>query len=226
MLAAPLIFGMYTVNTQEGVDPELLQRAGTLLTRIFLVQIFFYGAAGLANAALNARRRFLAAAWSPVLANLIVILTLLSLPDGTWQLADIETNARLRWTLAAGSTLGIAVMALVLIPALRAAGLRFRLAFHPTHPAIRRLLTMSLWTFGYVACNQALIVARAQPVVAGIGRIGGVFPGLHVLRAPPRPAGDVDRHDLRARDGPGRGTARPPSASAPRRRSGCASSPC
>ena len=129
VLAAPLIFGLYTVNTHEGVDPELIQRVGTLLTRVFLIQIFFYGAAGLANAVLNSRRRFLAAAWSPVLANLVVIVTLLSLPDRTWQLADVEVDERLRWTLAIGSTAGIAVMALVLIPALRSAGLHFRPAW-------------------------------------------------------------------------------------------------
>ena len=164
VLAAPLIFGLYTVNTQAGVDPELIQRVGTLLTRVFLLQIFFYGAAGLANAALNARRRFLAASWSPVLANVVVIVTLLSLPDGTWQLADVETNDRLRWTLAVGSTAGIAAMALVLIPALRNAGLRFRPAFQPRHPAIRRLLTMSLWTFGYVALQPGRDRRRAQPV--------------------------------------------------------------
>ena len=55
VLAAPLIFGLYTVRTQEGVDPDLIQRVGTLLTRVFLLQIFFYGAAGVANAVLNSR---------------------------------------------------------------------------------------------------------------------------------------------------------------------------
>ena len=204
VLAAPLIFGLYTVNTQEGVDPELIQRVGTLLTRVFLLQIFFYGAAGLANAVLNARRRFLAASWSPVLANVVVIVTLLSLPDRTWQLADVEIDERLRWTLAIGSTAGIAAMALVLIPALRSAGLHFRPAFRPRHPAIRRLLTMSLWTFGYVLCNQAVIIVVRNLSVARVGGLGGVLPGVHVLRPPPWPVGDVDRHDVRARRWPGR----------------------
>ena len=80
-LVAPAIFGLYTIKTEAGVDAELLQRVGTLLTRVFLIQIFFYGATGLANAYLNAKRRFFAAAWSPILANLVVIVTLLSLPD-------------------------------------------------------------------------------------------------------------------------------------------------
>ena len=175
VLAAPLIFGLYTVNTQEGVDTELIQRVGTLLTRVFLLQIFFYGAAGLANATLNARRRFLAASWSPVLANLVVIATLLSLPDRTWQLADVELNDRLRWTLAVGSTAGIATMALVLIPALRNAGLHFRPAFQWRHPAIRRLLTMSLWTFGYVLSNQVVIVVVRNLSEPGSGGSAAYF---------------------------------------------------
>ena len=175
VLAAPLIFGLYTVNTQEGVDPELIQRVGTLLTRVFLIQIFFYGAAGLANAVLNSRRRFLAAAWSPVLANLVVIVTLLSLPDRTWQLADVEVDERLRWTLAIGSTAGIAVMALVLLPALRSAGLQFRPAWEFRHPAVRRLLTMSLWTFGYVLCNQAVIIVVRNLSSPGSGGSAAYF---------------------------------------------------
>jgi putative peptidoglycan lipid II flippase len=175
VLAAPLIFGLYTVRTQAGVDPDLIQRVGTLLTRVFLLQIFFYGAAGVANAVLNSRRRFLAASWSPVLANVIVIVTLLSLPNRTWQLADVEVDERLRWTLAIGSTAGIAAMALVLIPALRSAGLHFRLALRPRHPAIRRLLTMSLWTFGYVLCNQAVIVVVRNLSSPGSGDSAAYF---------------------------------------------------
>ena len=162
-LVAPAIFGAYTITTEAGVDAELLQRVGTLLTRVFLIQIFFYGATGLANAYLNAKRQFFAAAWSPVLANVVVIVTLLSLPDapagsGGWQLGDVLTNDRLRWTLGVGTTAGIAAMALVLVPAVRKAGLDFRPSFQLRHPAIRQLLTMSMWTLGYVAANQVVVV--------------------------------------------------------------------
>ena len=162
-LAAPAIFGAYTIANEPGVDGELLQRVGTLLTRVFLIQIFFYGATGLANAYLNAKRRFFAAAWSPILANVIVIVTLLSLPDvpagsSGWQLGDVLTNDRLRWTLGVGTTAGIAAMALVLVPAVRKAGLDFRPSFQLRHPAIRQLLTMSMWTLGYVAANQVVVV--------------------------------------------------------------------
>ena len=162
--AAPLIFRLYTLTPHEAVDADVLRRVGTTLTRIFLLQILFYGLAGIANAFLNSRRRFFAAAWSPILPNLVIIATLLSLPDpgdGGWELADVLTDDRLRWTLGLGATAGIATMALALAPAVRRTGFRFRPVWNWRHPAVRKLLAMSAWTIGFVAANQvALIVVR------------------------------------------------------------------
>ncbi|WP_420453498.1 murein biosynthesis integral membrane protein MurJ [Ilumatobacter sp.] len=164
VVAAPLVFGLFTRRVGGDVDAELFRAAGTALARIFLVQILFYGLVGLANAYLNSRRRFFAAAWSPVLPNLIIIATLLSLPepgpDG-WSYTDVLDDTRLRLTLGLGATLGIASMAVILVPAARAAGLRPRLRWDPRHPAVRRLLSLSLWTFGFVAANiVALTIVR------------------------------------------------------------------
>ena len=179
-LAAPAIFGLYTINLGDDVDPELFRHVGTLLTRVFLIQIFFYGATGLANAYLNARRRFFAAAWSPILANVIVIVTLLSLPDaptdgGPWQLGDVLSNDRLRWTLGLGTTAGIAAMALVLVPAVRDAGLKFKPSFKLRHPAIKRLLTMSMWTLSYVVANQIVIAVIRNLSEPGSGDSAAYF---------------------------------------------------
>ena len=80
VIAAPLIFRVYSLDLSDDVDPELFRDVGTTLARVFLIQILFYGLTGIANAYLNSRRRFVAAAWSPVLPNLIIIVTLLTLP--------------------------------------------------------------------------------------------------------------------------------------------------
>ena len=166
VIAAPLVFRLFslTTSTAPDFDPELFRSVGTTLARIFLVQILFYGLTGLANAFLNSRRRFFAAAWSPVLPNLIIIVTLLSLPDptgGSWQLSDVVTDTRLRLTLGLGATLGIGAMAFTLIPAALATGFSFRPTWQPRHPAVRRLLNLSMWTFGFVAANTvALVVVR------------------------------------------------------------------
>lgn len=164
VLAAPLIIRVFSLNIADDVDPDLFRSAGTTLARIFLIQIFFYGLVGLANAFLNSRRRFFAAAWSPILPNLIIIITLLSLPDptgGVWGLSDVITDSRLRLTLGWGATLGIGAMAVVLIPALLRTGFKFRFDWQPKHPAVKRLMSLSFWTFGFVAANiTALVVVR------------------------------------------------------------------
>lgn len=164
VILAPVIFGLYSVKVSAGVDADVYRSVGTTLARIFLVQILFYGLVGLANAFLNSRRRFFAAAWAPILPNVIIIAFLLSLPNpgsADWQLAQVLTDDRLRWTLGLGATVGIASMAFVLIPAMFRTGFRFRPNFDVRHPAVRKLLTLSFWTIGFVLANQiALVVVR------------------------------------------------------------------
>jgi putative peptidoglycan lipid II flippase len=73
----------------------------------------------------------------------------------------VLTNDRLRWTLGLGATVGIASMAAVLVPAMFATGFRFRPNFDVRHPAVRKLLSLSFWTIGFVVANQvALLVVR------------------------------------------------------------------
>lgn len=169
VIAAPVIFGLYAITPSTEVDATVLREVGTLLTRIFLIQILFYGLVAVANALLNSRRRFFAAAWSPILANLVIVATLLSLPSpgsANWQLDEVISDERLRWTLGIGATLGIATMAAALIPAVLRAGIRYRPVFDLRHPAVRRLVRLSGWTLGFVVANQAaLVVIRnlAQP---------------------------------------------------------------
>lgn len=176
---APIIFRLYSLNLADDIDAELFRDVGTTLTRIFLVQILFYGLTGIANAYLNSRRRFFAAAWSPILPNLIIIVTLLSLPDpgdAGWTLEDVITDDRLRWTLGFGATAGIAAMALAVLPAMVAAGLRFRPAFEWRHPAVRKLLVLSMWTIGFVGANQiALLVIRNLALGEGEGIASAYF---------------------------------------------------
>lgn len=178
VVAAPLVFGLYTLSPAEGVDPDTLRDVGTTLTRVFLLQIFFYGATALANAILHSRRRFFAAAWSPILPNLIIIVTLLSLPDpgdGGWQLDQVLTDDRLRWTLGLGATAGIAAMALVLVPAVASSGFRFHPSLQWRHPAVKRLVTLSGWTLGYVIANQVTVAVVRNLADPGSGDARAYF---------------------------------------------------
>jgi len=173
--AAPVIFRLFSLDVAEGVDPDVYRSAGTALARIFLVQIFFYGLTSLASALLNARRRYFAAAWAPVLSNLVIIASLVlvkgSFDGGTPALSEILTNDRFRLTLGLGTTIGIAVMALALVPAVRATEIDLRWNPNFKHPAVHRLMKLSTWTLGYVVANQIAVVIVQNLADPGSGQV-------------------------------------------------------
>ena len=110
IVASPAIFHLFSIHPAAGVDVEVFRSAGTALTRIFVVQIFFYGVSALCSALLNARRRFFAAAWSPAAANVIAIFFLVSIRSDTQpNIADVLSGSTLMWQLGLSTTVGIAV---------------------------------------------------------------------------------------------------------------------
>jgi putative peptidoglycan lipid II flippase len=174
VIAAPLVFRLYSLATSSAVPAGDYRAAGTLLARVFLVQILFYGLSSIWGSLLNARGRFFAAAWAPALSNMAIIVSLLLVPDiitgRAPVLTDVLSNARLRWTLGLGATAGIAVMALALIPALLSAGIPLRLRIDFKHPAVAQLRGLSGWLIGYVVANQiAILVIQNLLVHSGGG---------------------------------------------------------
>lgn len=175
VLAAPLVFRLYSLMTSAAVDAGQYRAVGTVLSRIFLAQIFFYGLNALASALLNSRGRFFAAAWVPALANTVIIVSLFLVPGAAGHdnptLQDVLDNGHLRWILGGGATVGIAVMAIALIPALIAAKVRF--AFRPDfgNPAVRQLRKLSGWALGFVVANQVAVVVIRNLLRGGSGSV-------------------------------------------------------
>jgi putative peptidoglycan lipid II flippase len=154
MLAAPLLTGLYLGGQTTGTaDPQL----ATILAYLLLPQIFFYGMGALLGAILNSRGAFGAFAWAPVLNNIVVIGVVgvyLLVPDG----------ARLL-VLGLGTTLGIVVQTVVLIPAMRHAGFRYR----PVWGWDRRLTTaggLAVWVAAYVLIGQVGLVVTTRVAAA------------------------------------------------------------
>jgi putative peptidoglycan lipid II flippase len=78
----------------------------------------------------------------------------------------VITDGRLRWTLGLGATGGIAAMAVIVAVAAARTGHQFRPVWNWRHPVVRKLISLSGWTLGFVGANQvALIVVRnlAEP---------------------------------------------------------------
>jgi putative peptidoglycan lipid II flippase len=150
-----------------------------------VVQIFFYGVSALCSALLNARRRFFAAAWSPAAANVIAIIFLLTIrSDIQPNIADVLGGSRLMWQLGLSTTVGIAVMALIQVVAVHRSGIAFRFRPQFSHPAIRKLLQLSLWTLGYVVANQVALVVIKNLASPGSGLVDAYSKAFILFQLP------------------------------------------
>lgn len=173
IIAAPLLVRLYTLTATGAVADE--QRAvATSLLRLFMPQMLFYGLTAIATAALSARRRFAAPAYVPVLNNLVVTAMLLALPHVAGHsptLDDVRDDGGLRLLLGLGTTAGVVLMTVALLPSLRRAGVRFRPNLDLRSSAVREVGRMSGWTLGYVLNNQ---VALLVVLLLANREVGGV----------------------------------------------------
>ena len=174
VLAAPWIVELYTLNVKGGNVAEQ-QELATALLRLLMPQMLFYGIAALATAMLNAQRRFLAAAFAPVLNNAVAAAVFLMLPrvaSGDLTVGNVLHDDGLVLLIGLGTTAGVVVMALALLPPL--ARLHTHLRFLPRwrHPAVLTMLRLSGWTVGYVVANQ---IALLIVTILANGTDGGPF---------------------------------------------------
>jgi putative peptidoglycan lipid II flippase len=188
VLAAPAIFHLFSLSPSSAVDADAYREAGTALTRIFLVQIFFYGISAITSALLNARRQFFAAAWSPALANIVAIAFLLYIPsvgaESPPQLGEVVSNSSLLWTLGLSTTAGVAIMALTQLLAVRKSGIRISLKPQFRHPAVARLVRLSTWTLGYVVANQIALVVIKNLASPGSGWVDAYAKAFIIFQLP------------------------------------------
>lgn len=174
IVLAPVIVRIYTLEV-HGPSAAAQRDLATSWLRCFMPQIFFYGVTALASALLNARRRFAAAAFAPILNNLVVIGIFVALPHvatGPLTVDRVLHDRGLLLLLGLGTTAGIAAMTLALWPAVVRAGVRLRPCFAWRHTAVRSLVRLSGWTVGYVVANQ---VALWVVMVLANGTSGGPF---------------------------------------------------
>ena len=95
VLLAPWIVRLYTLDV-HGAGTCQQQELATELLRLFMPQMLFYGIVALATAMLNARRRFVAAAFAPILNNVVVIAVFLALPRVASEPLSVHARARRR----------------------------------------------------------------------------------------------------------------------------------
>ncbi|MFJ2953283.1 murein biosynthesis integral membrane protein MurJ [Streptomyces sp. NPDC087270] len=166
--AAPLLVRM--------LSPSLMSTPASAhvtvdMARYCLPTIFFMGVHVVAGQILNARERFGAMMWTPVLNNIVVIFTfgMYIWVFGSFGHSAVSPNTispqgvRL---LGVGTLLGLVVQALSMLPYLRKSGLHFRPRFDWRGHGLGHAAKLARWTFLFVLANQAGLIVVTQLATA------------------------------------------------------------
>ncbi|MFE6056510.1 murein biosynthesis integral membrane protein MurJ [Kitasatospora sp. NPDC056446] len=145
------------------------ERADTTvaMARYCLPTIFFMGIHVVMGQILNARGRFGAMMWTPVLNNVVVIFTFSAYlwvygGFGTTHVTPESISPEGVRLLGLGTLIGLVVQSLAMIPYLRAADFRFRPRFDWRGHGLGKAARLAKWTFFFVLANQAGFLVITQ----------------------------------------------------------------
>lgn len=151
VVAAPLLARFYAVRCPGCVGTQ--QEVLTFLLRLLLPQIVFYGIAAMTAGLLNAHKRFGAPMYTPVLNNLAVIAVFIAFHQAYAEVTLTTITSKQLWIIGLGTTVGVILMAMAQLPFLRGLG-TYRFTFSARHPAVKKLIGLSVFVIGYVITNQ------------------------------------------------------------------------
>jgi putative peptidoglycan lipid II flippase len=182
VLVAPLLMRIYLDDGFFEPDRSAHLESAIAFTRYCLPQVFFYGMFVLLGQVLNAREKFGPMMWAPIANNLVAIVVLglylvvWGQPSAAEQVGPYSDVQEL--VLGLGSTLGIVVQFLILIPYLRQAGFHYRPRFDFRGTGLGHTARLGVWTVLFVVANQLayLVVTR----LASSGTVEGDGTGLTV----------------------------------------------
>ncbi|MDN5918814.1 MAG: murein biosynthesis integral membrane protein MurJ [Pseudonocardia sp.] len=183
VLAAPLLTALFISSDESGrANPEL----ATAFAFLLLPQIFFYGIGALLGAVLNSKQVFGPFAWAPVLNNLVLlaVLAVYVLVPGEISADPVRMGDPKLLVLGLGTTFGIVVQAVVLIPAIRRIGFRYR-PLWGWDPRLTLAGGMALWIVGYVLAGQAgYIITTRVATAADAGSVSTYTNAWLLLQVP------------------------------------------
>ncbi|MGW0332429.1 murein biosynthesis integral membrane protein MurJ [Streptomyces sp. NPDC003011] len=164
VLGAPVLIRLLSDSVAS--DPAA-NEVGITFVRYFLPSIFFMGIHVVMGQILNARGKFGAMMWTPVLNNIVIIVTLGmfmwvygTAADSGMKVTTIPPEGQR--LLGIGVLLGLVVQALAMIPYLRETGFRMRLRFDWKGHGLGKAVTLAKWTVLFVLANQAGAIVVSQ----------------------------------------------------------------
>lgn len=160
VIAAPWIVDLYTPADYPQEQYDL----AVAFARLCLPQIFFYGIYTMLSQVLNSRGKFGAPMFAPIANNIVAIATFVIFiwVAGTSAAADGALTTGQVLLLGIGTTVGVVVQAVILIPVLSRAGYRWRPRFDWRGQGLGKAGKLAGWTIGLVLVNQLtyLVITR------------------------------------------------------------------
>jgi len=158
VVAAPLLMRLLLDPVYFTADCASARDAAITFARYCLPQVFFYGMFVLVGQVLNARGRFGPMMWAPIANNIVAVAVLAiylkAYPSPIPGLGAGGYSGGQELLLGLGSTLGIVVQFLILVPFLRAAGFRFQPRFDFRDTGLGHTMRLGMWTALFVVVNQ------------------------------------------------------------------------
>jgi putative peptidoglycan lipid II flippase len=157
VVAAPLLMRLFLNSSFYEPDMAAQRESVIVFARYCLPQVFFYGMFVLVGQILNARGSFGPMMWAPIANNVIsvgvlVVYLLVFGPAAKGDCGGYTSSQEL--LLGLGSTIGIALQFLILVPYLRKAGFTFRPRFDFRRTGLGHTLRLGVWTVLFVVVNQ------------------------------------------------------------------------
>ncbi|QDY77816.1 murein biosynthesis integral membrane protein MurJ [Streptomyces qinzhouensis] len=164
VVAAPFLVTMMSPTIAS--DPQKKEVA-VAFARYCLPTIFFMGIHVVLGQILNARGRFGAMMWTPVLNNVVIIASFAAFiwAFGSFTESGVNTatitpeGIRL---LGLGTMLGLVVQAVAMLPYLRDAGFRMKLRFDWRGQGLGKAAGLAKWTLFFVLANQLGMIVVTQ----------------------------------------------------------------
>lgn len=160
VLLAPWIVSLYATPSYTAEQTAL----AVAFARYCLPQIFFYGVYTMVSQVLNARGHFAMPMFAPIANNIIAIGTYLGfiVLAGTGEAASGTLSAQQTAWLGIGTTAGVVLQALILIPVLIRTGYRYSVSWRWRGLGLTKAVKLAAWTIGLVAANQIAFIVISR----------------------------------------------------------------
>ncbi|MFI0433174.1 MAG: murein biosynthesis integral membrane protein MurJ [Candidatus Nanopelagicales bacterium] len=159
VLLAPWIVSLYVPDDYPQANYEL----AVAFARLCLPQIFFYGIYTMQSQVLNSRGHFGMPMFAPIANNILVIGMALAFLAVAGTSASVESITPGQVALLGiGTTLGVVVQSLILLPVLRRVNFRIRPRFDFRGSGLGKTAKLAGWTVALVLANQVALLITAR----------------------------------------------------------------